>query len=176
MPLKTVDVVGKEGRVCYVTDKGHNRYVTVECPVEMVAYRLHWDGVPVQPGDWVTFQGKARMEVISSDVEEEKLRVIPYYHTPYDGSTRAEWSYLDVVETENLVKIGPPDKLETLRTAEEALSRHIKNWYGSNFPQQIQETLDALEAATDVMRSSFKEAKTTVEETAFKTVTVDLEI
>jgi len=72
MPLKTVDVAKREGRVCYVTYEGDVRYATIECAIEKVAYRLRWDRDPVQPGDWVAFQGKSRREIVSRKDEEEK--------------------------------------------------------------------------------------------------------
>lgn len=176
MPLKTVDVARREGRVCYVTDEGSGRYVTVECPVERVAYRFRWDGGHVQSGDWVSFQGKARREIVSRKDEEERLRVIPYYHSPYDGSAQSEWSYIDVIEPEKPRRIGPLDRLDALRAAKEAVSAHIEDWYGSDSPEQIRQTLAALEAAADAMRSSLGSASARAEEARARTVAVDLEV
>lgn len=159
-----------------MTDEGNNRYVTVECPIERVAYRLRWDGDPIQPGDWVSFRGKARREIISKKNEEEKLRVIPYYHDPYDGSSQAEWSYLDVLEAEGFGRIGPLDKLDALRAARDALSDHIGNWYGQRDASKVREDVDALHAAYRTLLDRLLEVRRESGEASIKTVAVDLEI
>jgi len=176
MPLKTVDVAKREGRVCYVTEEGKDTYVTIECPIERVAYRIRWDGWRTQPGDWVAFRGKAKREIVSKKGEEERLRVIPYYHTPYDGSAQAEWSYLDIVDAEGLERIGPLDKLDALRAARDALSDHIRDWYGQQDRLKVGADVDALSTATDVVRERLSEIMRESGEATAKTVAVDIEV
>lgn len=176
MPLKTLDVGQREGRVCYVTDEGGSTYVTVECPSEKVAYRFPWDRGIVLAGDWVSFRGQARREIVSRKAEPERLKEVPYYHDPYDGSPRDGWTYVDVRDPEGLRRVGPMDALDALKAAVEAASRHLENWYGQDSEEAIVETAGALERAAFAMKDRLAEAARTVAEKTAKTVAVDIEI
>lgn len=155
MPLKTIDVPRMQGRVCYVTDEKGVPHATVECAVERQAYRVPWTSGRVDVGDWVSFEGQARVELVAGGGH----RMVPYYHDPYDGSDRSEWVYYDLRNPEGLRRIGPLEAVEALRAARDALNLHLKAWYSNNSPERVRATLEALGAADDAMRKVLGEAE-----------------
>jgi hypothetical protein len=152
MSLKTVEKGPLEGRVCYVTLEGSKRFVTVEVATEQCAYRFQEKlDSPLKEGEWVRFEGEARVQVVSKKNEPEELERIIYYHQPYDGSDVRYWTYFDIKNTE-CVRVGPLDVISSLQSAIQRSKVHVDDWFKNCSAQELLNTCNALLEAHDVMK------------------------
>ena len=141
-----------EGRVCYATLEGDKRFVTVEVATEQCAYRfLEKLDKPLQEGEWIRFEGEARVQVVSGKNEPEKFERIIYYHQPYDGSDVRDWSYFDL-RNAGCERIGPLDVISSLQSAIQRSKVHVDDWFKSCSAQELLDTCNSLLTAHDAMK------------------------
>lgn len=156
MALMTVEKGPLTGRVCYAILKGRRRFVTVEVAVDQCAFRFVEDlDRPLREGDWVKFEGKARVQNLSRKGEPEELERILYYHPPYDGSDVREWTYFDLNEA-SCSRIGPLDVMDALTDAVTQASSHIDDWFGNHSRDKIARTCRAMSHARAVMEAEMR--------------------
>lgn len=156
MALKTVEKGPLEGRVCYATLEGKKRFVTVEVAVEQCAYRFQERlDKPLKEGEWIKFDGKARVQVVSLKDEPERLERIIYYHPPYDGSDVREWTYFDLKDA-GCERIGPLDVLDALARASSRIKLHMDDWFSNCTRAELEGTVRTLDRASVMMAVEMK--------------------
>jgi hypothetical protein len=139
--------------VCYATVEGSKRFVTVEVATEQCAYRfLDELDAPLKDGEWIRFEGDARVQVTSRKDEPEELERIGYYHQPYDGSDVRDWTYYDLNGAE-CVRIGPLDVISALQSAIQRSQVHVDDWLNSCSVRELLDTCTALSVALDALRT-----------------------
>ena len=135
------------GRICYETQKGPNHHVTVECALNQKAYRLKDLLNPgLQIGDWISFSGIAKVNKINRGSQPEKLERVTYCHFPYDGSNKEEWEYLQLEDDGiQVMRVPPLDVKLSVIESHKHLYIHLTDWDSSCNPNQLRNTIAALE-------------------------------
>lgn len=173
--MKTIMVPPRQGRVCYVTEEKGVPHATVECSVEREAYRIPWTAGPVLVGDWVSFEGEARVEIVGRAGDVERYKRIPYYHDPYDGSDRSEWTYFDVRNPQKMRRLGPLEVREAVLEAQQVVQRLSTHWYSNDSRESLLDAIRKLEAAQAAIRKNLEDRGILAEDSA-KAVAVSVQI
>jgi hypothetical protein len=94
--LKTVVIPKTLGRVCYLDAFGENP--TIECYSSKTAFKVMiMSKSPVLlVGDWVKFSGNTRIGKTKNKRTGLTDGIRNYYHYPSDGSSKDEWSCLEL--------------------------------------------------------------------------------
>ncbi|KKM70897.1 hypothetical protein LCGC14_1436140 [marine sediment metagenome] len=135
-----------------MTVEGAKRFVTVEVATEQCAYRFQERlDSPLKEGEWIRFEGKARVQVVSEKNEPEELERIMYYHQPYDGSDVRDWIYFDLRDVE-CGRIGPLDVISSLQSAMQRSKVHVDDWFSNCSVQELLNTYGALVEAHEAIK------------------------
>ena len=154
--LTTFDVSPHEGRVCYVTDNGEKRSVTVECPNEKVALWFETED-KLKTGDWVRISGQARIDP-SERADGSPAEASIYYHEPHDGSSITDWMFKKL-EKSSFVLIGPPQFSSRMHDTMLCLRRHLDSWEKNLELSKWEETSAVLQDVLSMVNMEIDERK-----------------
>lgn len=150
--LTTFKIGPHVGRVCYLTESGDNKFATVECPDEKVAVRFKSDR-SLKVGDWVNFHGEARV-----DASNDSDASLAYYHKPHDGSNKEAWVFRQMTSVWT-THVAPPEFADSMKKAMLCLRRHLDSWEKNLELQSWEETLEALNSVSSLVKGQVEERK-----------------
>jgi len=158
--LITVDIPPVFGRVCYLNKQG--KFPTVECYTSKVAYRLEISGYrlemsgKVSIGDWVRVSGQTRIGKTRNKKTGLVDGIRSYYHAPYDGSSRSNWIFLELINS-TCIPVGPAYLSDALIDAIEKGQTHIDNWSKTQDKDIILSTVDSFQKAIDALQKTLRQ-------------------